>query len=981
MARRTQIQEFPFVEGVHQEIDSKLLPDGYLSACKNVRLRKDGRFGVRADFDAIGNDTATSTDFVPRDLVGFGDALTALGDPVGIASDTAIWDVANYTGATPSEWEPSAGAGVDVSSALRISSASNLRTFAAYTPGNVLASSSVTRIDCAAAGGIVCLAYASSATCYFDFFRASTGATIYKTSLSGTKPRVVAVGTTFFLVAFTAASGLLLSKYDPTTDAAASSLTAPISAALNCFDVVPRRSGSGFWIVYNRTTPTTAIVAYDSAGAAGSVITGPASAFSHVTVTETANRVHLVAVTSAPVTSLYSYTLAGALSTGPTATSVAVDNAQPSAVDSTYSGTEEVTLYLDRAGTLSAQSFEALTHATAGVTSLASATLGAKALVAGTPNYHGIVGGVAIDGSFFSSFLQHVVPSEPLTPPLTVGALINKFAAAVVSTDHIPKIARDSSTGKLYWPTLTVDDQSVSRPRVTEFDFLSSGRRQTAQIAGLLYIGGGALGVFDTRLVYQAGYLLKPRITSAVGSNGAGSLPSSVDLLAAITFEARDALGNLHESDVSAVSTVTMGAADDTITLAYRGSLGLTIPDAVAVSYRSVSGVNQLRRAETATSSPVTQLLADATIRTRGVIYTQAARGALSGTLPHEAPFPADYVWKWGDRLLTANADGAQVSKSVFPGEPVNWSGAVGFTIPKISERIKGVAALDQRGFLFTGERIYWFAGEGPNDLGEGRYSEPLPLPSSTGLEDWRSLVETPLGLFFQGSNGQLWLLPRDGSAPIWIGQPVRDTLVSYPVVTSATLVTEEQLVSFTCNNTGLTDARIVSFDLRAKTWIVDEFASSTPIVSACSYQGRLAMISAGVVYTEKTSLTPNTFIEHGLTTGTINAFGSGWGKYCRFGLVGEYRGDCDLYARISYDDGKSFTTLSKIHQLRSASYAVGDTVDVEWTPTRWKAQSIRLDFSARTPGSATEGFVFNNAWVETLKEAGVGRKASTYRG
>src|SRR6185436_13549388 len=158
--------------------------------------------------------------------------------------------------------------------------------------------------------------------------------------------------------------------------------------------------------------------------------------------------------------------------------------------------------------------------------------------------------------------------------------------------------------------------------------------------------------------------------------------------------------------------------------------------------------------------------------------------------------------------------------------------------------------------------------------------------------------------------------LPRDGSPPVWIGQPVRDTLVDYPTVTSATLVTKEQLVCFTCNNSGGTDSRIVCYDLRAKTWIVDEFASSTPITAACSYNGRLAILSAGIVYTEKTSLTPGTFIEHGLTTGTINEFGSGWGKYCSWGLVGEYRGDCDLYCRVSYDDGKSYTTMTKIHQL-----------------------------------------------------------------
>jgi hypothetical protein len=263
------------------------------------------------------------------------------------------------------------------------------------------------------------------------------------------------------------------------------------------------------------------------------------------------------------------------------------------------------------------------------------------------------------------------------------------------------------------------------------------------------------------------------------------------------------------------------------------------------VAYRSVSGISQLRRAESAQPGVSIVLLAsDTTIRANGIIYTQAGRAALGAILPHEAPAPADYIWKFGNRLLAANADGAQVSKEIFPTAEAEWSNAVGFSVPRISERIVGVAALDAKGFLFTAERIYQFSGDGPNDAGEGRYSEPTLVPGSTGLMTWQSLVETPLGLFFQGSNGQLWVLPRDGSPPVWIGQPVRDTLVDFPTVTSATLVTKEQLVCFTCNNSGGTDARIVCYDLRAKTWIVDEFATATPITSACSYQGRLAYLS-----------------------------------------------------------------------------------------------------------------------------------------
>ncbi len=971
----------PFLEGQHQEVDPKILPDGYLAACKNVRLRKDGRFGVRADFDALGNDTSGANDLTPRDVIGFGDRLCALGDAAGISGETALWDIFDSTGTTPAEWSASAAA-LTGGSQYVLSDATNLRTIGAYTPATLDPSSSVTRVDCAAGGGVVCSAYSTGSTCYFIFIRSSTGATVYETSLTGDRPRVVAVGTTFFLLSFDAGSGLLLSKYDPTTDAAASALAAPTSSALNCYDVVPNRALNGFWVVFNTTTPTTRIVPYNSSGVAGTPIVGPAVAYAHVTAVETATRINLVSVTAGPVGQLRSYTLPGTLSTGPTPFTLTPDNAQPAVVDSSVSGFEFVTIYYPVSTIVRNERFDTATHTTGGAGTPASASvMAAKPLMGGTPNYHAALGVVVVDGSFHSTALISDVPSDITTPPVLVSAFTNKFAATTVATNHLPKIAKDASTGKFYWPTLTIDDQSISRPLLTEFDYLSSARRQSAQIAGLLYIGGGAIGVYDTRLLTHSGVFAKPKIVSAVATNGAGGLPSSTTLLVSYVAEGRDALDNTIEGDIADPTTVTMGVADDTITAtintAFTGA-----PNGVFVGYRSIDGISQLRRAETTTNTSLVFLAADATVRTHGIIYPQAGRAALGAILPHEAPFPADYICKFGDRLLAANADGAQVSKEIFPGRQVEWSGATGFTIPKISDRITGVGALDQRGFLFSSERIFQFSGDGPNDAGENRFSEPTLVPGSTGLMTWQSLVETPIGLFFQGSNGQLWVLPRDGSPPVWIGQPVRDVLVAYPTVTSATLVTKEQLVSFTCNNTGGTDSRIVSYDLRAKTWIVDEFASATPITAACSYSGRLAYISSGIVYTEKTSLTPGTFIEHSLTTGRVKPFASEWGKFCTIGLVGEYRGDCLLRCKVSYDDGKTFTTMGTVFSLlASGGLAVGDTIEREWNPARRKAEHIKVVFEAITAGSATEGFVFNKWRLATQPSQGMSRSPSAQRG
>ncbi len=991
MARRTTVREFAFVEGEHAEVDPKVLPDGYLTRAKNVRLRKDGRFGVRADFDALGNGTANAADWKPYDLIGFDGGLLSLGDGKGISGDTAPWDIADYAGTAAVDWRSSVQAG----DTGRVGLVTNLRTIEGPSTeafSSVAAGIQSTFDDAAAANGIVALVFNVDLSVGFTsgvaFLRASTGETVFSAIIAGIEPQVVAVGTKFFIATW-GGTQVDLYKFDPATDTTLTTLTAltslTTSPQVQTFDLSARPGGAGFWVSAHLAAGGLTMVPYNSSGVAGSAIDVAAVTFSGWAVIETATRINLAAINDGSDTAqLWSYTTAGSLSTGPTTVHTAAAN-DIAAVDATFNGTEAVGVFVAlTAGDIYWQQTNVSSHASIHSFTWKDSFLGARPIAAGTPNYHTLFGIAQADGSSFYSNALVTADSDSLYP---VFAYTDKFAAWIPSV--LPHIARDASTGKFYWPKLIIDDSGLQRPILTEFDYLSSARRQSAQIGGLLYVASGLVQIYDGRSLFEAGFFERPRIVSATPSNGAGALPSSTDLLVAVTWEFLDAQGNFHTSDVSDVSTVTMGASDDTITLVATGPHGIKgglQGPVTLVVWRSIEGISQLRRAETKTgvgpgSYTITLLESDDTVREQGVIYTQAARGALSGVVPHEAPLPADYVWKFGSRLLTANADQAQISKELFPGEPVNWSGAIGFLIPRISEPIVGVAALDQRGLLFTSEKIYQFSGDGPDDTGAGSYTEPLSVPSSTGLNDWRSLVETPVGLFFQGSNGQLWLLPRDGSPPQWIGQPVRDTLLAYPVVTSATLVTEEQLVTFSCNNSGLTDSRLVHYDLRAQTWIVDEFASATPVAAACSYQGRLALLSSGVVYTEKTTVTPNAFLEHGLTTGTLKPFGStGWGKLVSVDVVAEYRGDCNLRLRISYDDGKTYSSLHTFPLLSSGGLSVGDTVRRSWYPNRRKCERFRLEFTALTAGSATEGLVFNGYSIEVMKEAGTSRTPAAQR-
>ncbi len=997
MPRRVVVREFAFTEGEHGEADPRVLPDGFLTRAKNVRLRKDGRFGVRADYDALGTGAQTNAALVTSDVVGFNGGLLAIGQGQGGTSPPG--DLFALTGTAQRTWRASTQTG----NGARLQLARGFRDLG--RPPSQTAS--VSLLDVAAAGGICCLVYGSGSDTQVHVFKTATDTTLDYEALTGiSHPRVVTVGTKFFVVGL---SGTTVKawRFDPAVDVTLHALTdLSTGAAITHVDVAPNYAGDGFWLAVHRSTPTTAIIPVDGTGAAGSAVTGPATAFDYVTVAESSARLVLVAIpTASHLISIYSY-LAGTLNPASphTVFGATTTHKQPGVVTVASGGfTDFVTVFIEDDSTphgVHARSVKSSDHTLGGEFIHDNLLLGTKPFTVPTSAGFGFLASGLIqkegDGSYSNGMMQ---ASNQIWL-----AYKDKFAAGLISAAHLPRVAYDTSTALSYWPNLIDDGDGRLLPVATEFSYCSTARRQTAALAGLLYIAGGQVEVYDGRQLVEAGFLEKPEIISATPSNGAGGLPSSTPLLVAATWEWRNSQDALCQSAVSPVTTVTMGASDDTITVVVTAphslrnniSAALTGGTVTVVLYRSIAGVNQLRRAESAQVLPyatagefaqpvtITMVAADAAVRVNGVIYTQAARGELSGTLEHEAPLDADYIWPFGSRLLTAGGSNryqAQVSKEIFPGEPVNWSGSAGFLLPVLPEQITGVAALDARGLLFTGERIFQFAGDGPNANGEGGYSEPTVVPGSTGLGDWRSLVETPIGLFFQGSNGQLWVLPRDGSPPAWIGQPVRDTLVAYPVVTSATLVTDEQLVSFTCNNTGLTDSRLVHYDLRAKTWIVDEFATSTPIAAATSYQGRLAMVSGGIVYTERTSLTPSAFIEHALTTGPISLGGAGWRKFATLGLVGEYRGDCNLRCRVAYDQSQSFTTLHSFPLLASGGLSVGDTIHREWSPLRRKAEYLELVFEAITAGSASEGFVFNKYWIAAIPERGTSRSPAAQRG
>lgn len=994
---KSRLVHIPFTSGQREDVDPKMLPQGALTRAKNVRLRKDGRFGVRFGDTSQALTSNLAGTLAARDLVAFDDRLFAIGDANSTSPAPPPTDLHEFVSHAQFAWKSTDPDALNI----RLGLVTALRDMG--RPPSMGASVDV--IDCAASDGLVCLVFELGSVSWVHIFEAETDATLLLAQLSITKPRVIAIGDTFFVGGISGTT-IDLYKYDPDTDEAMVTLTDIFAAgaAIGWWDFAANTAGTGAIAVVHRTTPTTSIAKLNSSGTVTATFAGAATAFLRGTIADTTSFIVLVVVETAGQTvDMYSFTQAGVANLGPTNIfGTSTTAVQPGIIDQSISATEVIAIYAETftapgpSNDVRFESRRPTDHVLVDQDTWAESALTTKPIthatskdiiqVFGGVQQEGIVGSTTLRGNYLGLMQQQYI-----------GAYKDRFQAGITALTQTPAIARDSTTGKFYWPNLVIDQDRRQVPIVTEFELGSSARRQTVDMGGLLYIFGAMPQVFDTRQLIEAGWQETPFLHSVAPSNAAGSLTSSTVINVAGKWEWFDSRGYFHESPLSIVEVVTMGVADDTITgtisvpHSLRCNGTVQVSAAKAVIYRSLSGKKQLRRAlavdVTTFGADVafTLVEADANIAENEVVYTQGGRGGLGDVLEHESPQPADYATRFGKRILSGGLPNPfewQVSKPEFPSEPINWSGDGAFrgTIPA---RVKGVAALDTQAFIFSTKSVYTFSGEGPDETAQGAFSDPIELPGALGLYDSDSLVETPIGIMYQADVDKLALIANGASGSQWFGQAVRDTLRSFPVIAAAVVCQGEQLVTFACNNTGGTDGRLIHYDLRANTWIVDEFDGATPITAVAEYQGRLARLSSGVITLQNTTHPAAAFIDHALITGTIRPFGdNAWGKLVSITLLGEFRGNCILTCLISYNDGEDWTTLTAFTLSTANGLVAGDAIRRQWFPRRRKGDRFMLEFRATAlSGAASEGFVFNEATLAVLDKQGETRLSTGKRG
>lgn len=300
-----------------------------------------------------------------------------------------------------------------------------------------------------------------------------------------------------------------------------------------------------------------------------------------------------------------------------------------------------------------------------------------------------------------------------------------------------------------------------------------------------LYLGGC---YYDGNRGAEIGISV-PRQMQVSNVSGTGSTYSYC-----MTYARIDAQGNLEESAPGNVVTVTSGGPPNVdvfasywwLTRKQRlGDAGTSGPLYILI-YRTqaaasgdstfyrltaepfpVSVVNSL----TATTLTYNDTLSDASLTdgTHPVLYT------MTGELPHDQPesFVAATVHK--NRVWGIGADQRTIwfSQTYSDGVLPAWSDANQITVDDAGEPLTCLASLYDKLLIFTRTKVYVVFGDGPSPAGTGSdLTEPQRVPSLVGCIDPRSIVTTPLGIMFHSTRGIELIDPNLNIA--FIGQRVQ---------------------------------------------------------------------------------------------------------------------------------------------------------------------------------------------------------------
>lgn len=990
----TKLVHIPFGKGQNETADPKLLPAGLLREAVNVRFRADGRLGIRTGYADVGVDVLGESDATPHDIASFGDQQLcfANGDRVLVRVETS------------DTWKP-LDDGLSAARSFRVLSDVEV---IARPPLQNQATAADVAVNTAGYAAMVWVVPVGAVKYVVALVvRLSDGAVLCHQRVDATEDseavRVLALGTKFVLLHIDDSSGDLEAwTLDTATEGAftlaAASLvdTADIH---NSFEFDARENGSSEFVVAWRSGATT--IAWENFSSSFATVGSRQSVTANGKLSVDAINGSVVAIaniTSTGTVECRTWNEATQALIGTTTVDAGTD-----AVGQPWVELASATVAMVTWGALAAG--VNATHAewnyrTINPTSHALGTLGS------------VAGAYPASGSFFMPSGEtglFLVDTDSVERGYTLarfgasrtpepeGLIAKPFAADWNRVTQRRSKVVSLGSGAFVWAALTLPPNADptandldTLPTLFAFQVEQQKRVRRARLAGNLYIAGGLVTVFDGARIYEQDFCTTPTFDEVTALTSTGDLVSESIYTYARVLEWTDAQNQRLFSAPSTPVQASLAAGENTVRLEVSPPFtrkldasmgGASVNDII---YRSKSDgitLRELTRLKWSVGQTTAQSVTDATddcgCDGKPLIYTQGSRGAVSGPLQNDAVNACDYIWAGRDRIIIGRRDGVQWSLRMNETDAIGFSNNSAFF--KRIAGVTGVASLDERWIVFTKEAVWEITGDGPDDDGlQGEFSAPRRLPSEGGCIDSRCLVEVSAGLIYQQSSDRLFLLPRGGGAPVWFSQPVRSTLAAYPVITSGVYCRQDNTVVFTCNNSGGTAGVLVVHDLRSGDWYVDELSGTPVVLGADGWGGAHAICGASFVRLQSTAFADvSAAIGMRVRTGAVRPFGTNaWGMVHTVTLLCEYRGDCTVALRFSFDDGKTFTSAtSKALSART----VGEAVRLQWSLPRNRTDHIVLEWTT-THASASESIIFNAFTLEVEAADGPPRLAAADR-
>ena len=507
--------------------------------------------------------------------------------------------------------------------------------------------------------------------------------------------------------------------------------------------------------------------------------------------------------------------------------------------------------------------------------------------------------------------------------------------------------------------------------------------------------------VYDSNLVSEIGYSNTPFV-STVTSTGSGSFTGTWQYV--VTYGRVNAQGDIEESAPSIPFTVTATSKAQfniiasmlELTQKQRASYGTATGSPTPVFlivYRTTElGANGASLHYRVFNEPfpaallndpnatapltIVDTTTDAALTdgTHPVLYTD------SGELPHNCPETFTHCIAHKNRIWGIGADQRTIwySQVYADGDVPSYNELQTLTVDDTAEPLIALASLYDKLLVFTATRIYIVYGDGPAITGAGNdLTTPQRIPSPSGCLDPRSVVNTPMGIMFQGIMGLM--LVDAGLGVTFIGKNITRALASTPICTSAYWCEDTSTVRFTMlnNENSVSPGLIALFDVRRSRWAVHQLSMPWgPHPVGAGPQSAAWHPSFGYVAGHNTAFGPNTcltyregtledaapwldlgtnFVSLSVTTAWIKGpdgngtSAQGSRRYRRIRSLGQFYNQHALTVTIGYD----YAAPSEAHTYSSdqvASYVVGAREQVRIIPQYGKGEAIQVTLATSAP-------------------------------